>query len=412
MSTAVAYRYLVVEKGKNTPQPFFRRLKHGHAPKVEWRSLDRRRTATNCNFGQRKLLFGEIEFLTKIHKKYNLRDVLCLYVGSAPGDHLPLLMELFPTLTFFLVDPLAHVPEVVARPQVAKIIQGVYDESTCKTVLNTLESVGKRWLILISDVRSRTGEGDRGVWKDMVAQQEWVLQYSKKPLVGYSLKFRLPLELDSERVFSYLTGSLYYQLYAPISSTETRLCRVVEPGEKLKDLRQYDASVYRDELYWFNNVGRQDVYQHGGHSRVLKQHLLGFDDGYESVAEYAIVRKYWKHYRGSKPCFRKMVRLLDHISLKITDQGLRRHPVLCAANNHVTHMKSNALHEKEPAAQERFVLFLKQIKTSLQNQKQFFSRPKSVILNAKRYTEQSKLAEKFIEKCKRLQDVYRGVVVL
>jgi cap2 methyltransferase len=53
------------------------------------------------HWGQRKLLFSEIEFLTL----YGEKDISCIYAGAAPGTHIKYLSNLFPEVKFILVDP-------------------------------------------------------------------------------------------------------------------------------------------------------------------------------------------------------------------------------------------------------------------------------------------------------------------
>ena len=61
----------------------------------------------NCHLGQRKLLLTEIEFYNKcvdFSNNYNL----IIYAGSASCEHLPVILKLFPTLKFILIDPFYH----------------------------------------------------------------------------------------------------------------------------------------------------------------------------------------------------------------------------------------------------------------------------------------------------------------
>ncbi len=53
---------------------------------------------TVVHWGQRKLLMHEIEFLTK-HLGTEQRAVL-VYAGAAPGTHISLLSDLFPSVVF------------------------------------------------------------------------------------------------------------------------------------------------------------------------------------------------------------------------------------------------------------------------------------------------------------------------
>jgi len=60
-----------------------------------------------CHSGQRKLLLTEIEFLTYVKPK--LPDLkLVVYAGSAPCEHISILLKMFPDLKFLLVDPNYH----------------------------------------------------------------------------------------------------------------------------------------------------------------------------------------------------------------------------------------------------------------------------------------------------------------
>ena len=52
-----------------------------------------------CHLGQRKLLLSEIQFLSNTKNKY------VVYAGSAPGNHIYYLSNLFPDKKFILIDP-------------------------------------------------------------------------------------------------------------------------------------------------------------------------------------------------------------------------------------------------------------------------------------------------------------------
>jgi hypothetical protein len=51
--------------------------------------------------GQNKLMLSEIQFFTKMA----IDEGFIIYVGSAPGDHIPLLASLYPKFRFVLIDP-------------------------------------------------------------------------------------------------------------------------------------------------------------------------------------------------------------------------------------------------------------------------------------------------------------------
>ena len=61
----------------------------------------------NCHLGQRKLLLTEIEFYNKCINFSNKHN-LVIYAGSASCEHIPVILKLFPTLKFILIDPYYH----------------------------------------------------------------------------------------------------------------------------------------------------------------------------------------------------------------------------------------------------------------------------------------------------------------
>jgi len=54
------------------------------------------------HIGQRKLFLNEIQFLNAFK---NRKNIFCIYIGAAPGNKTYFLSELFPNITFILVDP-------------------------------------------------------------------------------------------------------------------------------------------------------------------------------------------------------------------------------------------------------------------------------------------------------------------
>ena len=53
------------------------------------------------HIGQLKLFMGELTFLLTYYKP----TAIVVYVGAAPGGHIPFLASLFPTIKFILYDP-------------------------------------------------------------------------------------------------------------------------------------------------------------------------------------------------------------------------------------------------------------------------------------------------------------------
>jgi hypothetical protein len=83
------------------------------APQFEYAQLGRlpymhgtRVQKQGCHAGQRKLLLSEIEFLSTCGGRD--AEGLTIYVGSAPCEKLPVLLDLFPRRRFLLIDPNFH----------------------------------------------------------------------------------------------------------------------------------------------------------------------------------------------------------------------------------------------------------------------------------------------------------------
>jgi hypothetical protein len=148
-----------------------------------------------CHWGQRKLLFSEIEFFNKVQinsnidltQNYQLPPFYVVYVGSAVGFHIPVLLELFPTLRFILYDPERFCNQVYNNKKidVNSGSIGFFNENTAKTHVYTRireyfnetrpqklspNSTGYE-IIFISDIR-RTPV-DLCILEDMLVQQKW-----------------------------------------------------------------------------------------------------------------------------------------------------------------------------------------------------------------------------------------------
>ena len=60
---------------------------------------------TSLHVGQLKLLLSEIEFFSIYWDPKAIPNPVCVYAGAAPGTHIPILVEMFPTFIFHLYDP-------------------------------------------------------------------------------------------------------------------------------------------------------------------------------------------------------------------------------------------------------------------------------------------------------------------
>lgn len=187
----------------STPRkPYQRRL--GHAKTVE-------------HWGQRKLLFSEIEFLTL----YGDPSCLVIYAGAAPGNHIPFLSELFPDYHFVLVDP---APFNIESTDNIKVVQDYFTEDLAVTYSRQCKGL----CLFISDVRSvdinmeDSEKADRIV-KDMERQMQWHIALNP---VASMLKMRLPYPDPAPKPAGsteYLDGILYFPVWGGRTTTESRL---------------------------------------------------------------------------------------------------------------------------------------------------------------------------------------------
>lgn len=226
--------------------------------------------------GQRKLLLSEIEFLTEYgHLSNNI-----VYAGSAPGIHTKFLSILFPNHHFYLYDP---APFVVKESSKISLNNEYFTNEVCKK----LNKKFKGDLLFISDIR-RTPEIDdmnlfeNMVYEDLMMQKDWIKLMKPKMSM---LKFRIPF---NKKEIEYFDGIIKFQVWAPISSSETRL---ITDGSKMT---KYSAEIYENIMYRFNICTRQQIFTY-----IPKLNISGFDRCYDCTAEYNILSNYIKKYKNN-----------------------------------------------------------------------------------------------------------------
>lgn len=227
----------------------------------------------NLHLGQRKLFMTEVEFLT-LHG--DLSDT-AVYVGSAPGNHLPYLLELFPNHKLILYDKTKHIPSLYKHPRVT-VHERYFDDAEAK------KYAGKG-VFLISDIRRIPGSledlTDELVGGDMTMQAGW--HKILKPAMTM-LKFRPPY---ADVKFKYLDGDIYIQPWAPVHSTETRLMSPPDAPQV-----EYDAEEHNNKMFRFNVVSRQQYYEYDPRIKVE-----GMDHCYDCRAEIHIIGEYLKKFK-------------------------------------------------------------------------------------------------------------------
>jgi hypothetical protein len=261
----------------------------------------RRKNINYCHFGQLKLFFSELEFLT-ICCKNEFYNATVIYVGAAPGTHLILLQQFFPHLHWILYDPN---PFHIKKNDKVDIINEYFTDESITKILNHKFVKNTEFKLFISDIRVSTNENQ--VFNDMISQQRWLLQLQSDMSM---LKFRLPYTLSEGRtnweysmediqgyvnlpkkmikkdyILYYLSGRVYTQIYPPNHSTETRLII------KNYNIKPYNTTQYEEQCYYYNTHIRH-LYMTYKDSELLKHHIVGMFDNYETCSQYHIVEEY------------------------------------------------------------------------------------------------------------------------
>lgn len=237
------------------------------------RRKDDRKTAVH--HGQRKLLLTEIYFLSLVDPPPGSTIV---YIGAAGGEHIPLLVSLFPDFIYHLYDAKSYHRKVVElaakndnliiRPEgnftneLAQEYVGmeniyvmsdirIVDSSVSLQYANTAHSMFKKdYERLSPDQKTKVEEvvnnvvGDY-VKDDMDFQNKWV--QIMQPVAAY-LKFRLPYTDGVTETFtSYPEGKVYFQPWTGPTSTEARLlCYPPYDTVEYSDLRYERVMSYHN----------------------------------------------------------------------------------------------------------------------------------------------------------------------
>ena len=218
---------------------------------------------TTTHWGQRKLLMTEVDYLTDFAEP----NMHILYIGAASGIHLNYLFDLFPTLTFTLVDPGSFVIQPSDRVEI--INDFMTDELAEKLECD----------MFISDIR--LAPDNESVMKDNENQIKWARMTHAKSCM---LKYRCPFYNDNRDPVKYnhYDGEIRLQCWAPRTSSETRL--IIHDLDNLKD-KVYDTIEWQDKFHHFNTRTRMNYYPHN-------INVKGLDHCYDCACEVYLWQKY------------------------------------------------------------------------------------------------------------------------
>lgn len=191
------------------------------------------------HWGQRKLLMSELDFISMLPEP---RGGLLVYAGSADGRHIGLLADLYPEFEFHLWDPRPFYPTLKNHKNI-KLFNHKFTDLVA-------ERYRDQKPYFISDIRT-VPISEASIMDNQSMQWSWVKLMQPRMAC---LKFKMPYPTDNpkSKKYIYLDGEIRKQIWAPITSAETRLI-VRDPNSK----RTWDTSAYEGALAYFNIHQRQ-----------------------------------------------------------------------------------------------------------------------------------------------------------
>lgn len=152
---------------------------------------------TTIHWGQMKLFLSTLHFLLNYCPK--MKKVNILYVGSAEGYNIPILVNMFPNTFWYLIDPRdKYDKRLYKMKRVKKIIIDYFTNDMAHQMKNKLK---KHLLLFITDIRTVSGEmiKEEDIDIDMKLQLEWY--YILNP--DYS-QFKFRIQKDYYILFNFL----------------------------------------------------------------------------------------------------------------------------------------------------------------------------------------------------------------
>jgi hypothetical protein len=266
-------------------------------PQLEWQpSSHKQHHPIIENRGQRKLLLMEIEFLCN----YSRSGDTVLYVGAAPGDHIPLLAGvLFPHLQFILYDPAPYASDIIGYKRLSNVEAHncLFDDTWADQYRH---DIGGSSILFISDIR-RVQDNEDLVEDDMRLQARWYELLKPRHAM---LKFR-PRYGAGNTI--YLDGQLLLQPYVSHRSTETRLIVSAQSSncDSGKDGSSfpyciYDNLVYEQRMFYLNTQIRNKILGRNGEGDESMPAVPQWD----MEVERDILQQYlsWLELRESGAC--------------------------------------------------------------------------------------------------------------
>jgi hypothetical protein len=265
---------------------------------------------SSVHVGQRKLLIGEIYFLSSYeHKSKNV-----IYIGAACGSHIPVLCELFGEHKFILYDPGAFSKVMTEyaekNPDRVSIHRELFPpEDKSKKSYKELEKItsSDQGFLLISDIRRKDASEENPTNQDVIADMQLQVEICRKmqPIAAH-LKCRLhyfdpDLPEQPDEQVTLPKGDLFFQPWCGHASTETRL--VIEPPYSDDNVMSISAKWYESALAYHNRVTRVSRFDHSSLGPLALFVGTVYDECYDCTFERYVL---W-HYVSQGRCAYKSV---------------------------------------------------------------------------------------------------------
>lgn len=276
------------------------------AKRMEYQSHDmlptevRSRRRNLIHMGQRKLLMSEIEFLTE----YATTNTVVVYAGAAPGSHIPILLDMFPSVIFHLYDNGTYssnlFDKVSNNPRKGlEVYERYLDADTARAYRH------KGNILLISDIRTNTNKSrdakptDEDVSRDNATNV--AITKAMDPEASL-LKFRLPY---SPGHTAHLEGELRLQSWSGHESTEVRLlCK--RPYRTI----YYDHTEHEEKMFYHNMLRPLPIVGRRVNGNITRRMgNIGITHHYDMYRESEIVAQYVAKYRDDES---RIYRLIDN----------------------------------------------------------------------------------------------------
>ncbi len=251
------------------------------------------------HWGQLKLFLSEVEFLTLAVQEVTAnepdKEIWFVYAGSAPGNHIIYLAELFPMIHFELYDPNDF---VVKDTNMIKTHVQFFTNEDAKYWASS-NNLDKK-IVFCTDIRTEPATQENIV-RNMNMQLEWWKIMNPELSM---FKFRLPWEPGKTE---YPEGDIYIQAYPGPTSSETRL--ICKKDAKLK---LYDNTQYEDACFYHNLITRSYEY-------TDSQNLV-LDKCYDCMSFEYIMKEYLTIAKvaGSKKAGLSLKQIIKEVENEIT----------------------------------------------------------------------------------------------